>query len=127
MTRHNCCVPLCKNHYSKAPIGTTWHFFPKNDVLRKQWIAKIRRDVGREFQVKNHMTEVCSAHFTPGDFRPIINAKRRYLKIGAVASIFPWSSQEKVCIFSVNLSTCKVSLVNIANDVHESIFTDYNK
>lgn len=48
--RH-CCVPLCvsDDRYSET---ISFHRFPKDESLRKQWIVKIRRDEGPLFQVK---------------------------------------------------------------------------
>ena len=51
--RDHCCVPLCTNNRSKGDTGITFHCFPTNRKLKRTWIVKIRRDVGKTFQVSN--------------------------------------------------------------------------
>ena len=51
--RGHCCVPLCTNNRSKGGTGITFHCFPTNRKLKRTWIVKIRRDVGKTFQVSN--------------------------------------------------------------------------
>ena len=49
--RDHCCVPQCQNNRAKNIPGLTFHQFPKDEFLRKQWVVKIRRDVGKSFRV----------------------------------------------------------------------------
>ena len=42
--KDHCCVPLYQS-------GVTFHAFPKEELLWKKWIIKIRRDVGKNFKV----------------------------------------------------------------------------
>lgn len=49
--KDHCCVPKCNNNRSKVQSNITFHQFPKDKDLRRQWIIKIKRDVGRSFKV----------------------------------------------------------------------------
>ena len=55
----HCCVPLCKNSHKNvksAPSKVSFHWFPKEKHLRKEWIVHIRRDEGPLFKVGcNHL------------------------------------------------------------------------
>ena len=60
---HHCCVPGCtSNSRDKTLEAISFHSFLKDCALAREWIAKIRRDVGDHFQVNEHM-KVCSLHF----------------------------------------------------------------
>ena len=60
---HHCCVPGCtSNSREKTVEAISFHSFPKDSALAREWIAKIRREVGDHFQVNEH-TKVCSLHF----------------------------------------------------------------
>lgn len=50
--RDNCCVPLCQNNRSKKQFIISFHQFPKDKALKRQWIINIRRDEGKTFEVK---------------------------------------------------------------------------
>jgi hypothetical protein len=48
----HCCVPLCTNDSRYDPKKElSFHRIPVDKSLRKQWLIKIRRDVGPKFQV----------------------------------------------------------------------------
>ena len=51
--KDHCCVPFCTSNRSKGDNGITFHRFPINRKLKKTWIVKIRRDVGKNFQVSD--------------------------------------------------------------------------
>ena len=51
--KDHCCVPFCTNNGSKGGTGITFHRFPTNRNLKTTWIVKIRRDVGKTFQVSD--------------------------------------------------------------------------
>ena len=102
---HYCCVPLCRNSSStelqeeRKRLGLeklSFHSFPDTKSPRgKEWIIKIRRDIGPEFTI-NKSTRICSAHFKPDDFIFIefnIETERRHLRSTAVPSIFPWTTE----------------------------------
>ena len=91
----HCCVPACTNRKNKCP-GLSFHAFPKDDQLRRRWIAAIKRDEGRFFAIGSD-TRVCSAHFTAEDYfaqcGPEVlsegqDRRRPCLKRDAVPSIF---------------------------------------
>ena len=91
----HCCVPACTNRRNKCP-GLSFHAFPKDDQLRRRWIAAIKRDKGRFFAIGSD-TRVCSAHFTAEDYLaqcgPEVlsegqGRRRPCLKRNAVPSIF---------------------------------------
>ena len=52
-----------------------------------KWIVAIRRDIGKHFQVTMH-TRVCSRHFKPSDYLPLLVGRKRTLKLTAVPSVF---------------------------------------
>ena len=61
--RDHCCVPHCRNNSSKNIPNPTFHQFPSDESIWKQWIVKIRRDVTKSFQVnwlglRGHCTHV---------------------------------------------------------------------
>ncbi|CAE1159863.1 unnamed protein product [Acanthosepion pharaonis] len=89
---HHCCVPLCKNdaRYDREKL-LSFHSFPKDEKLRKEWTVKIRRDEGPLFRIRKH-TKVCSAHFKASDFKRTLTG-RRDLRKGAIPSIFKWTTK----------------------------------
>ena len=46
-----CCDPQCQNNRAKNILKLTFHQLPSDESIRKQWIVKMRRDVGKSFQV----------------------------------------------------------------------------
>ena len=56
--RDHCCVPQCQNNRFKNIPNLTFHKFPSDESIRKQWIVKIRRDVSKSFQVSGWVIEV---------------------------------------------------------------------
>ena len=70
-----CCVPLCRSSSGEKAqrerlgmLRLLFHSFPDVTTDKgKMWIAKIRRDPGKEFVINNN-TKVCSLHFTPDDY-----------------------------------------------------------
>nr|XP_023022069.1 uncharacterized protein LOC111510396 isoform X2 [Leptinotarsa decemlineata] len=57
--------------------------FPKDEIIRKQWVASLRR---KGYNPSNYAT-LCSRHFRKEDY--VVNNKgMKYLKKGAVPSIF---------------------------------------
>ena len=51
--KDHCCVPKCQNNRVKNIADLSFHQFPKDELLRKQWICKIRRDVSKNFKVSH--------------------------------------------------------------------------
>ena len=99
---HHCCVPGCtSNSRDKTAEAVSFHSFPKDAVLAREWIAKIRRDVGDHFQVNEH-TKVCSLHFEADAYctgsrrRPeekkLTTVNRSKLKGNAIPTKFFWST-----------------------------------
>jgi len=92
-----CWVPLCKNSTAQRAererLGLpkiSFHSFPNNDTVKKEWIIKIKRD---EFKITKD-TKICSEHFVPEDFvitLPGYPSERPRLHSHAVPSIFPFS------------------------------------
>nr|XP_058945630.1 uncharacterized protein LOC131773704 [Pocillopora verrucosa] len=91
--KDHCCVPKCNNNRSKVQSNITFHQFPKDKDLRRQWIIKIKRDVGRSFKITNS-TRVCSDHFKPTDIKKTLTGKS-VLVNGAVPSVFEWTTLSK--------------------------------
>lgn len=65
----------------------TYHGFPADPVMRKKWIAAIKRDEGPLFTV-SRSTKVCSHHFLETDFVANVASGRRYLHESCVPSQF---------------------------------------
>ncbi|CAL8386485.1 unnamed protein product [Boreogadus saida] len=87
----HCCVPQCtSSHRKKSNRGQTFHRFPNDLGLRREWIIKIKRDPGRHFKI-NTYTKVCSEHFLP-DCLVKTKTGITKLKQGAVPTVFAWSS-----------------------------------
>ncbi|XP_042560536.1 THAP domain-containing protein 2-like isoform X3 [Clupea harengus] len=86
-----CCVPECRS-YKRKESGKrkTFHRFPVNTAIRREWVVKIRRDVGQHFKIANN-TRVCSDHFPDESFTKTLCGIRK-LKEGVVPSLFTWSS-----------------------------------
>ncbi|XP_015758276.1 PREDICTED: 52 kDa repressor of the inhibitor of the protein kinase-like [Acropora digitifera] len=86
-----CCVPKCNQKGYSTSSGEKVSFlnFPKEPLIRKQWIHAIRRDEGKDFVITER-TKVCSLHFRSEDLRKSING-RIYIKEGGVPSKFDWS------------------------------------
>lgn len=87
-----CCVPDCNNRRNKNP-SLSFHSFPGDKNISKQWIHKVRRDVGPNFNPFSKDTKVCSEHFIQSDYRLTFGGKGRFLKSDAVPSLFKWTSQ----------------------------------
>ena len=45
-----CCVPQCRSN-ARYDLHLSFHHIPKDELLKKQWIIKIRRDEGPHFKV----------------------------------------------------------------------------
>ncbi|XP_062585919.1 uncharacterized protein LOC134247604 [Saccostrea cucullata] len=90
MSAYHCCVPLCTNdsRYDEKNL-LSFHRFPSDNELRKEWILKIRRDIGRNFQITNNAL-VCSAHFEDADIKKTLAGKRKLI-LGAVPTKFAWT------------------------------------
>ena len=98
-----CCVPLCRSssgeQFKRKRLGLppiSFHCFPDAKTEKgKLWIAKIRRNPGKDFKITKN-TKVCSLHFKPQDFlfsELYIDSSRPRLKPNAVPSLFAWTTQ----------------------------------
>uniref|UniRef100_A0A3B5M1Y4 THAP domain-containing protein 1 n=1 Tax=Xiphophorus couchianus TaxID=32473 RepID=A0A3B5M1Y4_9TELE len=84
---NTCCVPQCTAS-SKYNGLLSFHGFPSDPDLRRQWLANIRRD---KLKLTQH-TKVCSLHFTPDQLlQPKAAGGRRVVSRGAVPVLFSWS------------------------------------
>ena len=108
--RDHCCAPQCQNNRAKNISNLTFHQFPSDESIRKQWIVKIQREVGKSFEVgwlgyRGHCahvlydlfhlqvtnsTRVWIVHFKEADFKTTLTEKRALEKY-AVPSMFCWS------------------------------------
>lgn len=64
-------------------------------LLFKRWIAAIRRDKGKYFNVTEY-TRVCSRHFTSNDNKYSLTGRKKTLKDSAVPSVFPLKKEKQV-------------------------------
>ncbi|XP_043978237.1 uncharacterized protein LOC122834146 isoform X1 [Gambusia affinis] len=82
--QRHCCVPFC----SASSKCNSFHSFPTDSDLRKQWLINIRRD---PHTVTAH-TKVCSRHFTSDQLiEPTSLTGGRRLVKGAVPTLFEWN------------------------------------
>ena len=83
----SCCVPKCNQKGTVGPDGRKVGFFsfPKDKNLKKVWIAKIRRDEGKDFEVKDD-TKVCSLLF---DQSEISKGFGRKMSLKRRSEVFP--------------------------------------
>ncbi|XP_014781727.1 THAP domain-containing protein 2 isoform X1 [Octopus bimaculoides] len=119
---HHCCVPMCKNdaRYDHDKI-LSFHSFPKDEKLRKEWTSKIKRDEGPLFRIRKH-TKVCSAHFRPDDFKRTLTG-RRDLRKGAIPCIFRWTTKSKDSQNN-NKSSHSLKSLNRQLDREEGVFLE---
>ncbi|XP_044262622.1 THAP domain-containing protein 1-like isoform X2 [Tribolium madens] len=75
-----CCAYNCKQRSTKG--GLSFHAFPKDPILREQWI----RALGRLNFVPSIYSKLCSKHFHQSDY--ICQWGQKALKNGTVPSIF---------------------------------------
>ena len=87
----HCCVPGCvkKGYSDEDGNKVSYIIFPVEKGLRKKWIHAIRRDEGKDFQIKP-TTKVCSRHFRENDIKKTLAGKFQ-LRPGAVPSLFSWT------------------------------------
>ena len=94
-----CCAVGCSNdsRFVSKGQGISFHCFPTEDSLLKEWLAKISR-VGLEV---TKGTRLCSDHFEPDCFERDLRAEllgskgKRALKPDAVATIFEHRPRKK--------------------------------
>ncbi|XP_054906296.1 uncharacterized protein LOC129372803 isoform X2 [Poeciliopsis prolifica] len=85
--QRHCCVPFC----SASSKCNSFHSFPTDSDLRKQWLINIRCD---PYTVTAH-TKVCSGHFTSDQLiEPTSLTGGRRLVKGAVPTLFEWNNCE---------------------------------
>ena len=92
-SKASCCVPGCKTtgYVDENSQPVTFHGLPLQDKDRlREWIVRIKRDVGPQFKVTKH-TKICSRHFLPGDFR-VTPKGRRFIKEDKHPSIFDFKT-----------------------------------
>ena len=87
----NCSVPYyTKKVYEETGVKISFHKFPDDEGVFRQWIVAIRRDIGVNFQVTQN-SRVCSRHFKPSDYIRSLTGRKKTLKSSAVPSVFPWT------------------------------------
>ena len=101
-----CMAVGCNNDARRTKgKGISYHSLPKNEQLRKEWLAKINR-VNPTIS-KNSF--VCSDHFTPECFETNLKAQltgvrmKTKLKAGAVPTVFTYRPPPKKPCFSTQL------------------------
>ncbi|XP_077980524.1 uncharacterized protein LOC144435776 [Glandiceps talaboti] len=91
----HCCVPGCtgSGYRFVDDHRISFHCFPNDGNLLKQWIHAIRRNPGVHFNLNKH-TKICSLHFTENDFKYTL-ARKRLLVNNALPSKFLWTKSPK--------------------------------
>lgn len=98
-----CAAFGCHND-SKKERNVSFHRFPKNENLRKRWIAKLSRE---NFEISKH-TVLCSEHFEPTCFERDLGAEllgtkpKSTLKSDAIPTLFCHRPQKKPRMSSEN-------------------------
>ncbi|XP_058879416.1 uncharacterized protein LOC131737014 [Acipenser ruthenus] len=67
-------VLVCMDLRNNLLKNISFHRFPKQEKIRKEWVHKIRRDTGPNFQITAN-TRVCSKHFSPVSFLKTLTGK----------------------------------------------------
>ncbi|PSN44655.1 hypothetical protein C0J52_15737 [Blattella germanica] len=79
----SCVVSGCTNKSMKKKPGITFHAFPKDPVLKDNWVKAIRRVNWTPSQY----SKICSAHFAEADIdRTSLSCVR--IRTGSVPSVF---------------------------------------
>lgn len=71
---NRCSVAICKSHSTavkSAGEKIIFHVFPKDPIIRKQWIKKCYR----KDKWNPNTGRICSKHFTIDDFEDAMHAK----------------------------------------------------
>ena len=84
---HNCCVPYCHAD-SVRHKRLKFYVIPKDAVLRRQWVGRIRNE-----NLRSH-ARVCSLHFEGG-----------VKSYGEIPSIFPWNGNWERIVNAYNDSS----------------------
>ena len=92
----HCIAFGCNNKNTEQKKGISFHRLPKDEKLKKVWLAKLRL----KCPPKNlDNVRVCSEHFTPDSFVPDMQAKFGFkkavarLRDNAIPSIFVFTKQ----------------------------------
>ena len=82
----HCCVPECTKKGYREEDGTkvSYFQFPRENMLKENWIYAIRGDEGKDFKI-GESAKVSSRHFRKEDLKTL--AGKIGLKSGAVPSI----------------------------------------
>ncbi|XP_063545810.1 uncharacterized protein LOC134753798 [Cydia strobilella] len=78
----SCSVPDCSEKRSRNPKKYSFHRFPTDPELRREWL----RAITRETLTPANSSLVCGKHFVPECFLP--TAKRKILKRGSIPTLF---------------------------------------
>ena len=68
----------------------SFHKFPDDEGVFRQWIVAIRRDIGVNFRVAQN-SRVCSRHFKPSNYIRSLTGRKKTLKSSVVPTVFPWT------------------------------------
>lgn len=83
-TMSSCVASNCDTCSKKPEPGVTFHYFPKNEEMRKKWISA----VGRKNWQASGQSKLCSRHFTEDQFIKS-STNKVCLKKDAVPCVFP--------------------------------------
>ncbi|XP_018056835.1 PREDICTED: THAP domain-containing protein 1-like [Atta colombica] len=106
-----CCIGNCKSLWIRGDI-ITFHCFPKDESLRKQWISAIPSNILRTTDITQH-SRLCSKHFTAECFTESTSFKslRNMLNKNAVPTIFEEYQESQYQLVELE----KETLPNILN------------
>ncbi|XP_053989794.1 THAP domain-containing protein 1 [Hylaeus volcanicus] len=97
-----CCIKNCRNS-SKLNPNVSFHKFPTKPDELKKFVAAIPPSL--QLKITKFST-ICSKHFTPESFQPIITATvLRRLKPQAVPTLFNYDFRSSVSLNSTVMST----------------------
>lgn len=80
-----CCAGGCSSYASKKDDGVSFHYFPRDSMLRTEWIRRVSH--GRKNWTYWKSSRLCSRHFTPDSFFTGFHC-HKHLKPDSVPTLF---------------------------------------
>lgn len=122
MGQRRCCIAECKSASNSSECGDIkFHAFPTNEVARNVWIKNCRIENNKSL---TKSVVVCSKHFQESDFKPP-KKSHRYLRNGAVPTIFPWGNEQSLSEYLAEHSQDEnVTLDTIEEDEVSSVLNE---
>ncbi|XP_061719794.1 THAP domain-containing protein 1-like [Cydia pomonella] len=88
-----CSVVACKSNSLRKEAGVTFHAFPTEDEIVREWIA----GTGKSNWMPHKYSRICSKHFERHCVRKL--GKRTYIEKFSVPTLFIHERREKILFF----------------------------